>query len=87
MGVDLVSIDIDRGRDFGLPSYNKFRKLCGLSEAKTFDDLTDQIDKKVSLTLHVQPINRYVAIIYTLSNLLNSNNSTNYHIFSRMSTP
>jgi len=46
----LISLDLDRGRDFGIPSYNKFRQLCGLAEAKTFDDLTDQIDQKVSAT-------------------------------------
>ncbi|XP_015374037.1 PREDICTED: peroxidase-like [Diuraphis noxia] len=45
-GFDLPSFDIARGRDFGEPSYNKFRQLCGLSEAKTFDDFTDQISKK-----------------------------------------
>lgn len=47
-GFDLVSFDLERGRDFGEPSYNKFRQLCGLSEAKTFDDFTDQITKKVN---------------------------------------
>ncbi|XP_022162140.1 peroxidase-like [Myzus persicae] len=45
-GFDLPSFDIARGRDFGEPSYNKFRQLCGLSEAKTFQDFTDQISKK-----------------------------------------
>jgi len=39
-----------RGRDFGEPPYNKFRKLCGLSEAKTFDSLIDQMDKKVNIS-------------------------------------
>lgn len=51
-GFDLVSFDLERGRDFGEPSYNKFRQLCGLSEAKTFDDFTDQITKKVNRCLH-----------------------------------
>ncbi|XP_060870430.1 peroxidase-like [Metopolophium dirhodum] len=46
VGLDLPSFDIARGRDLGIPSYNKFRKLCGLSEAKTFEDFTDQISKK-----------------------------------------
>ncbi|XP_029342588.1 peroxidase-like protein 3 [Acyrthosiphon pisum] len=64
--VDLVSIDMARGRDYGEPSYNKFRKLCGLSEAKTFDSLIDQMDKKHVEALskmyeHVDDIDYYVA--------------------------
>lgn len=50
-GTDLVSLDLERGRDFGLPPYNKFRQLCGLSQATTFDDFTDQISKKVSISV------------------------------------
>ncbi|XP_034945626.1 peroxidase [Chelonus insularis] len=38
-GMDLVSFNMQRGREFGIPSYMEFRKLCGLPVAKTFDDL------------------------------------------------
>ncbi|XP_067658014.1 chorion peroxidase-like [Haliotis asinina] len=38
MGFDIVSLNIQRGRDHGLPSYNSFRKACRLSEVVSFDD-------------------------------------------------
>ncbi|XP_048249806.1 peroxidase-like protein 3 [Haliotis rufescens] len=37
-GFDIVSLNIQRGRDHGLPSYNNFRKACQLSEVTSFDD-------------------------------------------------
>lgn len=38
-GVDLVSIDIQRGRDHGTPSFLDIRRKCKLQpEIKTFDD-------------------------------------------------
>lgn len=46
-GLDLLSIDIARGRDVGLQPYNQVRYLCGRSLAKDFDDLADLIHKKV----------------------------------------
>ncbi|EDO30120.1 predicted protein, partial [Nematostella vectensis] len=34
--VDLVSLNIQRGREHGLPGYNTFRKLCRLRRASSF---------------------------------------------------
>lgn len=48
IGVDLLSYDIQRGRDTGLPPYNKMRQLCGLPVAKSFSDLIDTIPTDVS---------------------------------------
>lgn len=48
IGVDLLSYDIQRGRDTGLPPYNTMRQLCGLPVAKSFDDLVDVIPSDVS---------------------------------------
>ncbi|XP_060850509.1 peroxidase-like isoform X1 [Rhopalosiphum padi] len=36
---DLLSVDIQRGRDVGLKSYTKMREWCGLSKINSFDDL------------------------------------------------
>ncbi len=43
-GFDLVSLNLQRGRDHGLPGYNDVRLAYGLSPAVTFADITSDPD-------------------------------------------
>ena len=38
-GFDLFAIDLQRGRDHGIPPYGRFREICNLSPVTTFADL------------------------------------------------
>lgn len=47
IGHDLLSIDILRGRDHGVSSYDKYRKMCNIkSNIKVFNDLAPHIPPK-----------------------------------------
>lgn len=43
---DLMSLNIERGRESGIPTYNQIRQLCNYTKANSFKDLTDLMSEK-----------------------------------------
>jgi peroxidase len=48
-GFDLVSLNIQRGRDHGLPGYNQAREVLGLEPASSFSDITSNVELQQQL--------------------------------------
>ncbi|XP_040572178.1 salivary peroxidase/catechol oxidase [Lepeophtheirus salmonis] len=43
VGMDLVALNIQRGRDHGIQSYVRYRRVCGLSEIRTWRDFSQVV--------------------------------------------
>lgn len=50
-GVDLVAMNIQRGRDHGLPSYNRMRVTCGLDRLTSWSEVASIMRRGVGRTL------------------------------------
>jgi peroxidase len=48
-GIDLAALNMQRGRDHGLPSYNQVRIDYGLAPKATFADVTSNLDFQARL--------------------------------------
>ncbi|XP_055345760.1 peroxidase-like [Paramacrobiotus metropolitanus] len=51
-GLDLFAIDIQRGRDHGIGTYNDLREACGFGRASEFAELEDMIPEPSVALLH-----------------------------------
>lgn len=59
-------LDVQRGREFGVPGYNYFREYCGLKKAYSFEDLAGELDNRTihrlsMLFKHVDDIDLFTA--------------------------
>ena len=62
-GFDLVALNIQRGRDHGLPNYNETRKILGLAQGGNFSEVTESPelqDKLADVHENVDTVDVYI---------------------------
>ena len=63
VGFDLASLNIQRGRDHALPSYNDIRQRLGLRRARGFFDINSRVNVQSALTNVYRNVDRVEAWI------------------------
>ncbi len=66
--MDLIALNIQRGRDHGIPGYVEYRKLCRVGDAKNFDDLRSNMNQEViealkKLYKRVEDVDLFVGLL------------------------
>ncbi|ESO91010.1 hypothetical protein LOTGIDRAFT_163526 [Lottia gigantea] len=59
-GLDLVALNLQRGRDHGLAPYNIYREYCGLKPIEKFDGSTDQIRTLAQAYKHPNDVDLFI---------------------------
>ncbi|CAG2192637.1 PXDN [Mytilus edulis] len=79
--VDTMSFDIQRGRDHGLPSYNRWREYCGLRPILHFGKgIMGFADHTIGATKALSSVYRYVFIYELILDFLVSEYFQNYFV-------
>jgi hypothetical protein len=55
--VDLGALDVERGRDHGMPSYNDLRRAYGLRPKRSFTDITGEASEALPQVVGADPMN------------------------------
>lgn len=63
--LDLLSVDIQRGRDIGISTYTKVREICNFPKITSFEDLTSVLSLDVCF-YYLQHINNILFIFYLI---------------------
>ena len=62
--MDLVALNVQRGRDHGLPPYLEWRKICGLPRITSWQELAAVVEKpNVSISTRHYIIGTYNIMI------------------------
>ncbi len=88
-GLDLAALNIQRGRDHGLPGYNLYRSICNLTRADDFGDLRREIALPVIERLrrtydHVDDVDLFTGEHFVLGEIAHVTSSS-FNFFFRWS--
>ena len=72
LGLDLISLNIQRARDHGIPSYTTIKHMCYPNDPKitSFDDLKEDVPRSVKMLFIKKYIQFNIFIFYFYRKLI-----------------